>query len=1499
MIKFLNIIVLMAFLCPLSTKGQVAPKEFPAEDIEFVKAYGSYISSNNRPDAKELAQLLNSILLPATNTSANLAVIKSTANAMLAKKMPIFPYFNNYARFLLNSNKTVVAPEIVAKNFTILEGLLNSGRKNYIKEFNDYIAYLENVYARPGSIYNDKSRSWDAIGSYVVKTDSARPYFEFKQVTLIGITDADTVIIKNTSGYFYPMTSTLVGFGGTMDWRRHHLDTNKVYAKLDSIVLDLGKSDLSFPNATLTYLPYFEKTFKGLLKDYLSQSISTKNNFPNFLSQEWSRVSNLSKEVALDGRIYVEGTNIYVASSDTSESNLSISDKSGTPVVTATAPRFMIKDYSEILADRVDIKMQFASDLISHPGLTFSYNVKTRTVKANRDNKAYSRMPFYSTYYKVSMLPDQLLWNIDSNFIEINPLSVHTEKPAYFESFNYYKKGIETKYSIGLDFDPLQALAQYYFNNQSFDVDVNTVAGMFGRGYNVKQIENLLYALQADGYINYNSVKGMVKIYDKTILHVNASKKKEDYDVIRFASENKQQVGKIKLNNKEIEIYGVKNIEMSNSKNVEVFPTSDTVILGENRSITVKGRLQAGKVNFYSKRLDFKYDEFIFKMNKIDSMLIMVPIGTGIPAADGTIQMQEISTPLQDISGTLYIDDPDNKSGQKNNLRFPYFDCTDSAYIYYDRGSNSDRYSRDSFYFVVYPFQFDSMNTFETKNLRFDGMLVSQGIFEDFETQIGIQEDLSLGFTIQAPSKGYNLYGAKNKIYDEIHLDNIGLIAKGNIQRPAFIAHITKSELYPKLYRGVADSITFTQDIKGNTPQGYTSASKITWLPKSDSLAIFADDNKFSFYNENIQLQGGLTYVKDKLYGSGEATMNKALFTSNQFELKAKTFESKAADVSIRTPDNHSVAINLKDNTFVVDFDKSMAFFKSNEKDKYGKLPFYKYITNANNLDWDFQKDEIKFSNKDYGNSKFYFISADPAKDSLGFSAIECFYDLHDNTLTARGVQDVLIADSKIIPKGNILNLDSTGEFRSFDEARMVMPVQEAYHKLENVHMTINSKNDFKGFGDLIYVADNKSQKIKVEELIPDYEEYKDEKYKNSNSTLRKYFVKARGAIAEEEKYYLDKRILYRGDVHFTSLSPDLLLDGFAKLDLPKDTTEWFAIAQSISTKSTSITLDSLYNEFKQPLHAGIFIDKASYLHYPSVLNAMNNEEDIRLFEPGGILQNGPELDVITYGDPSTIKGVYPYGNIMKYNVNTRIIDATGTLHLADKFSDYCTIYNYGNIKYKGVDSLLRFTATFALDFFLDETSKSLLVKGFTENNANAPTSGFSKNTIFQRGMYNIMKDKIKNSDVVISDMATQGMFIIPQDFPANMVFSDVNWYWDDQEGTFKNIDRVGMMVLGNKGVALKTKAYLEVAPRGDRTFVNVYIEAANGIWYYFRYLEGVMSVQSSDPVFIENFRLTSESDKVVKKGKNNIVFYLEEPNSNMKDNFVARIEEFKDRIGK
>jgi hypothetical protein len=1488
----------LPFLISSAFAQTTIPKEFPADDQGFVKAYGDYITSTNRTDAKEQAKLLTSILLASTNTYNNISTVKNIANLLLSRKTPLYPTYSNYANFLLISNKAIVSQDFVNKNFTILEDLLKSSRKDALKDFNNYIEYLGAIYLKPNSIYADKNRTWNAYGDFKVKTDSTRPYFEYNKVTLIGITEEDTITIKDISGYYFPLLDMFEGTGGQMDWRRHNLDSNKVYAKLDSIKFFTSKSELIMPNATLTYLPYFEKTFKGNMKDYLSMSKATKPNFPQFITQDITELNNLSKELKLKGRVYLEGSNIFVAGNDTIDASLKILDKTDVPIVIASAPRFMIRDFSEVLSERTFLELKIASDLITHPGLTFNYSTKTRTLKANRDNKAYSRMPFYSTYYKVSMLPDQLLWNIDSSYVEINPISVHLLKPSYFESFSFYKPGIETKYSIGLDFDPLQALASYYFNNQSLEVDVNTVAGMMGRGYSVKQIESILYSLQADGYINYNSLTGKVQIYDKAILHVNAAKKKQDYDVIKFASENKEQVGKIMLNNREMEIYGVKNIEFSNSKNVEVFPTSDTIRLGENRSITLKGRLQAGKVNFYSQKLEFKYDNFIFKMDKIDSMLIMVPIGTGIPGPDGSISLQEISTPLQDISGTLYIDDPDNKSGLKNNKKFPYFDCSDSAFIYYDRGSNIDKYNKDSFYFVVYPFRFDSMNTFDTKALRFDGKLISANIFEDFETQVGIQEDLSLGFTIQAPEKGFALYGKKNKIFDEIHLDNNGLIAHGKIKRPPFEALITKSELYPKLYRSEAEYIDFIEDKVGNTPQGKTAKAKLFWDIQKDSMALIAEENKYNFYNDRIEIKGNINYIKDSLKGLGEATMDKAIFTSNDFKLKANTFESPKSDISIKTPDSKSIAFSINNASFKIDFKNNTGNFSNNEKEVYSKLPFYHYITNANDYDWNIDSNTITFTNKSTTNKKFFFISNDPAKDSLGFSSTLSIYDLNDNTLTAKGVEDVLIADSKLIPKGNVLNLDNTGEISTFDEAKMVFSTLNNYHYLENVHLLITSKNDFKGFGDLIYKVGNVNQKIKVEEIIPDFDEVKDEKYKKSNATIRQYFVKARGVIVEEEKYKLDDRILYRGDVHFNSKSPELLLNGFAKLELPKDSTEWFAIEQKVSTKKAAIDLDSLFNENKQQLQAGIYIDKAAYLHYPSVLNVLHGDNDLAVFKPKGILQNGPEKDVISYGDITTINGTYPYGDIMKYNVITGNIEATGKLELAYNLKEYCTLFNFGNIKYKSVDSLMQFTSLFSLDFFMDEGSKDILSKSFVENNATAVTAPFAKNTLFQKGFYNLIKDKVQGADAIVKDMSGQGIFSLPPAFPFNLVLSDVKWIWDSEEGTFKAIDKVGVMVLGNKAIGLKAQAYLEVAPRLDgKDFVNVYLVAANGVWYYFRYIDGVMSVQSSDEAFMNQFRSIDIDKKQIKKGKSTIVYEIMEPSANLKDNFVNRIEEFKDRI--
>src|SRR5690606_3279347 len=117
-------------------------------------------------------------------------------------------------------------------------------------------------------------------------------------------------------------------------------------------------------------------------------------------------------------------------------------------------------------------------------------------------------------------------------------------------------------------------------------------------------------------------------------------------------------------------------------------------------------------------------------------------------------------TPIKNISGRIMIDDPGNRNGRNKYSKYPYFICNDTSHVAFDKGSYGERYAPDQFKFEIYPFEFENLNTIETQNLKLKGQLLSDGIFEPFESELSIQEDFTLGLNIQT-EKEMPVYGGQ------------------------------------------------------------------------------------------------------------------------------------------------------------------------------------------------------------------------------------------------------------------------------------------------------------------------------------------------------------------------------------------------------------------------------------------------------------------------------------------------------------------------------------------------------------------------------------------------------------------------------------------------------------------------------------------------------------------------------------------------------------------
>ncbi len=90
----------------------------------------------------------------------------------------------------------------------------------------------------------------------------------------------------------------------------------------------------------------------------------------------------------------------------------------------------------------------------------------------------------------------------------------------------------------------------------------------------------------------------------------------------------------------------------------------------QNRSFQFDGTVQAGLFTFYGKNFFFNYNEFKVVLKNVDSVRIKVI--TGYDLYNKPV-LQEVHNVIQDATGEVLIDKPENKSGAKVQSGIPNF----------------------------------------------------------------------------------------------------------------------------------------------------------------------------------------------------------------------------------------------------------------------------------------------------------------------------------------------------------------------------------------------------------------------------------------------------------------------------------------------------------------------------------------------------------------------------------------------------------------------------------------------------------------------------------------------------------------------------------------------------------------------------------------------------------------------------------------------------------
>ncbi len=1466
------------------------PKVFPESDEEFLKTYVTYVGSSSNTNNKKAVEEFEGIFTSLSTDQK--ASVKKASNILLKKRARTYPTFFLFTN-MINKAAASEKKNDLAEHLKGLIWVLEKGGTGY-KKAENYSKFVT-AFAVDKKLYASKTRNWFFEGSYTMEVGDKGPIINFSNATLTQATKGDSVIIKNATGFFSAINNTWYGKTGKVDFGRAGYDPQKTYCDLFDYTFNATKNQFSADSALLTFTPYVKEKVIGKFTDKI-YSTKPKNNmeFPKFNASKNKRVKveEISPEIELEGQLNIIGDRLVVRDDGEELALAVVQSKEQGGRMEARSRGIMIIDFQRVLAEKAMIDYILEdNNSIAHPEVEFKYDVTKRIISTGRKAKGLGKAPFSSSFYVMNIYGDQISWHIDSSFMTIRSLSATSQKPVLIESHDYYRMGDEVKYQMG-GANPLNILSSFSYGASDVEVTVEDLTSAYP-GMTREAQESLLQRLSQDGFIIYNRFNQTIKILDKANLYIAASKEERDYDNLKFTSSNVRVNGRIDLKNKEIDFSGVESFPVSRRKAVGAFPLGGEIALQEDRDIKFNGEVQAGRVQFIGKDIVFDYEGFKMDFDLLDTLMIYIP--TDKKDSRGHPIELPVRTVISDISGQLFIDEKNNKSGKEDYPEYPYFVNEDTANVYYNPIIDGDSvYSKNNLRVAIMPFTFENLDKFDVSTTSFPGIVRADGIISDTKVDLRVLKNRTLGFKSVIPKPGIKIYDGKGDFSNNLMLNGSYLKGDGELIYKGIVFNSSDFRLFENTTYAVLNGFKISTGNAYDFPSVEIDSAEFSWAPKKDSLMIGRYNKEFTMFEGNANYNGDrLILNKDKIFGEGGVEWQGAKLQANKIDFSSSGFSSEhanfqlngmALDTAVIVANHIQVEANIETNkTNVKALKDSISTF----------FPFPNYVTNAAEFTWDGNNKKVEFANS--GQKEQYFQSLNPSKDSLKFVASKGVYDLTTNELKASGVSALYVADSKIIPPNQELTVDAEGEFGEMQGATLILNAEKEYHTIENASIILENSKKFTGSGTInLKTGANSFKKVSIPELSVKIDTVLYNSKKKSNKDVYKYSVYGVGRIEDNENFKLEDLLYYKGNLLLDSKSENIEFDGYAKLDLKAgaDQTDWFQLKQPVDPNKPTIAVDGLKNDSKEDIFSGIMVNADEQSVYPAIMRAPYSKHDLVIHKGAGIMEMDRASGIYRIGSKETLAGNNAYGDLMTYNDNSKDIWASGKLDLLGAQSKFKCLA-YGEADYKGASGDMAIKATIALDFWLDEGVWYRLQKDIPGFNDAGLAISYKK-PLFQKAIYNLLPNKTAATEV-LAGIEEDGLFRLPEGFPYKMLLTDVKLYWDPMDGSLKGFDKVGLSVVNGKEIDHQIKCYVEFANKRGGNGMKLLFKTTSGEWYFIEYRRNVVKLISSDSKF--NDAIAASKNRQISSKQQGVIYEFTYGTKSAKNNFEFRMEEFKDRF--
>jgi hypothetical protein len=1061
---------------------------------------------------------------------------------------------------------------------------------------------------------------------------------------------------------------------------------------------------------------------------------------------------------------------------------------------------------------------------------------------------------------------------------------------ANFQSNNLFDE--QTYYRIqGIDEENILVKLRRY-SEKVFDITFR--ADDFARFARIQyaQLQHTLIQLSVLGFINYDFDRELITLRQKLYDWIYASVNAIDYDVIDLHSEvtSPFENASLDLTNNDLHINGLEMIRLSNAQTVYIFPENQSITMKQNRDFLFNGVINAGLFTFHGKNFLFSYDNFRINLTDIDSLSLRVQ-GDEVDHY-GRVFLIHVQSILQDMSGELLIDHPENKSGRRNYPSFPLFRSSENSFIYYDAAHiQNGVYDRDNFYYEVYPFIFDSLDNFSKSGLNLKGKLHSADIFPDFEQNIYVQPDNSLGFTYVTDADGFELYKGKGHYNNIINLSNKGLRGTGEFTYLTSRSRADDIVFHPDSLMTNASTFDINQQISGvQYPMVSSAGNDMLWYPYRDTMMIDKGERPFTIINDSTLLSGSLVLTTTGLTGEGRMDLTNSALESDHFAYTAHVFDSDTADFRLKSVNTDGFTLKTDNVRAHVDFEDRSGIFQTNEEFSLVEFPENKYISHLDLFRWDMDDALLSMGSASITDTVPEivtradgedimmgprYISVDPYQDSLSFVTNRAVYDYQRNILRGSSVIFIRVADAYIYPSDGEVTINPKGEMKEFIDAKIIVNRKERLHEFYNATLKVLGKLKYSGSAYYDFInSTGEPQEIHFHKIEVD----------DSINTV------AEGIIAESRDFTLSPQFGYQGRVELHARERFLTFDGGVKLfhecsNYENKYLKFNAVIDPeniyipVPEQPLDINMNYIYN--------AVYVSQDSAHIYPAFMGRKKLPRDRQIVTAQGFMHYDESSGEYRISSREKLDQPGLPGNYLSLSTRDCIEYGEGKIRTGVVLGQVRTS-SVGNVEYNIESGEADLNIALALDFYMSDDAFEIManeIDSFPDLEAvDLADPGYMK-------MLSEMVGKTR-AEMLQAEAGLYGEYQseIPE-LDKSLFLTHVNFKWHQETQSYRSEGKLSLGTINGLPINKKVEGVLELQKKRSGDLFDIYIELDERNWYYFGYTRGVMHCLSSNRNFNYTISELKTKERKMKTPRNQIPYIFITATARKKAMFLRRFE--------